>query len=219
MEYKEILRLKEMLDKANIPFTFTDDFFEVKDDDNFLHRKALYPAYQIRLECGVDVIEYNGSIGCKKDLLEIMGALTEEESEDDCVLGNLTAEEVFKRFKYCYENNTSVYKDESVAKPDTADEEKLIEEMATESIESAFFAELRNSINDQVGRIVIDIPTSLHYALAQKYYDIVKRKIDETRKQTAKEILQIWYKDNQAKGEEQDFVLELAEKYGVEVEE
>ena len=41
-----------------------------------------------------------------------MGGLTEEENEDYySVLGWLTAEEVFKRFKYCYENNTDKYKD------------------------------------------------------------------------------------------------------------
>lgn len=28
------------------------------------------------------------------------------------VLGHLTAEEVFKRFKYCWEHQTSVYKEE-----------------------------------------------------------------------------------------------------------
>lgn len=39
--------------------------------------------------------------------------LTEEERETDSVLGNLTAEEVFKRFKYCYENDTAVYKAEN----------------------------------------------------------------------------------------------------------
>lgn len=39
------------------------------------------------------------------------------------------------------------------------------------------------------------------------------------REETAKEILQVWYRENQAKDEEQDFVLELAEEYGVEVEE
>lgn len=30
----------------------------------------------------------------------------------DDVLGYLTAEEVFKRFKYCYKHNTSVYRKE-----------------------------------------------------------------------------------------------------------
>ena len=40
-----------------------------------------------------------------------MGGLTEEEEEFDSVLGWLSSEEVFKRFKYCYEHNTKVYKD------------------------------------------------------------------------------------------------------------
>ena len=30
MRYTEILKLKEMLEEAGIPFTFTDDFFNVK---------------------------------------------------------------------------------------------------------------------------------------------------------------------------------------------
>ena len=37
----------------------------------------------------------------------------EKEEEDDSVLGYLTAEEVFKRFKYCYEHKTSTYKKEN----------------------------------------------------------------------------------------------------------
>lgn len=31
MEYKEIFRLKKMLEEANIPFEFTDDLYHVKD--------------------------------------------------------------------------------------------------------------------------------------------------------------------------------------------
>lgn len=74
--------------------------------------RMFYPAYQIRLNKYIDVIEYFGSYGQENDLLEIMGGLTIEERENDIVLGYLTAEEVFKRFKYCYENNTSIYKEE-----------------------------------------------------------------------------------------------------------
>ena len=40
-----------------------------------------------------------------------MGAMTKEELEQDGVLGRLTAEEVFKRFKYCWEHQTSEYVD------------------------------------------------------------------------------------------------------------
>lgn len=117
MKYTETLKLKEMLEEANIPFTFTDDSFSVKEKlgknlaEEALYQR-LYPAYQIRLGDLADVIQHNGSYGSEQDLLEIMGGLTEEEMEYDIVLGYLTAEEVFKRFKYCWEHQTSVYKEE-----------------------------------------------------------------------------------------------------------
>ena len=103
----EIIRLHEMLNEANIPHTFTDDMFE--------HR-ITYPSYQIVIEKDgnrlCDAVCLYGSYGYHDGLLEIMGGLTEEEREIDKVLGYLTADEVFKRFKYCYENNTSLYKEE-----------------------------------------------------------------------------------------------------------
>ena len=119
MKYTEILKLKRMLEEANIPFTFTDDCFNVKKRIDtgspiakFLYGEQ-YPAYQIRLGNLADVIEHDGSYGHEQDLLEIMGGLTEEEEEHNSVLGYLTAEEVFKRFKYCYEHNTNTYKKEN----------------------------------------------------------------------------------------------------------
>ena len=102
----EIKRLHEMLNEANIPHTFTDDMFK---------NLILYPSYQIVIEKdGIrlcDAIYHYGSYGYYDGLIEIMGGLTEEERENDEVLGHLTADEVFKRFKYCYENNTSLYKE------------------------------------------------------------------------------------------------------------
>ena len=104
MEYKEIFRLKEMLEEANIPFKW--------DANNFMGGKGyqiiIYSKDETTVLC--DCIENLGSYGNKEDKLEIMGGLTEEENENDSVLGWLTAEEVFKRFKYCYENNTDKYK-------------------------------------------------------------------------------------------------------------
>lgn len=117
MEYTEILKLKEMLEEANIPFTFTDDFFGAKKrlETGTITFKSLYgaqyPAYQIRLGDLADVIQHCYSYGNQQDLLEIMGGLTDEEMEHDSVLGGLTAEEVFKRFKYCWEHQTSAYKE------------------------------------------------------------------------------------------------------------
>ena len=99
--YNEIFKLKELLEKGNIPFDFKNfhDGYQIiiKNKNNF--RIA-------------DVIENEYSHGNEEDLLEIMGGLTEEEEEFDSVLGWLSSEEVFKRFKYCYENNTRVYKKE-----------------------------------------------------------------------------------------------------------
>lgn len=118
MRYTEILKLKEMLEEANIPFTFTDDFFGAKKKletgatiAKFVYG-GQYPAYQIRLGDLADAIEHCYSYGNQRDLLEIMGGLTDEEMDYDSVLGYLTAEEVFKRFKYCWEHQTSTYKED-----------------------------------------------------------------------------------------------------------
>lgn len=99
--YNEIFKLKELLEKGNIPFEF----------------KNIYDGYQIIIKNKnnfriADAIEHKFSYGNEEDLLEIMGGLTEEEEEFDSVLGGLSSKEVFKRFKYCYENNTKVYKEE-----------------------------------------------------------------------------------------------------------
>lgn len=117
MKYTEILKLKKMLEEANIPFTFTDDFWGVKEwveSDAGLAQiyRDQYPAYQIRLGNLADVVEHCYSYGEENDQLEIMGAMTKEELEQGGLLGHLTAEEVFKRFKYCWEHQTSVYKEE-----------------------------------------------------------------------------------------------------------
>ena len=106
MEYREIFRLKEMLEEANIAFKW--------DADNFMGSEGyliiIYSKDGTTILC--DCFENLRSYGNKEDKLEIMGGLTEEENEDySSILGWLTAEEVFKRFKYCYENNTEIYKE------------------------------------------------------------------------------------------------------------
>lgn len=102
MRYTAILKLKQMLDEAKIPYqSFDDNFFGTGK-----------PAYHLQLNADIDVIQFYGSYGHEKDLLEIYGALTVEEREWNSVLGYLTAEEVFKRFKYCYEHNTKFYVEE-----------------------------------------------------------------------------------------------------------
>lgn len=93
-KYNEILRLKDMLESAKIPFKFSE----------------LHGGYHIvymtdRDKCICSVIEHDFSYGREKDLLEIKGLLTELEKEtlEDDVLGYLTAEEVFQRIKNHWE--------------------------------------------------------------------------------------------------------------------
>lgn len=91
--YKEILKLKEMLEKAEIPFEFSELM-------GGYH--LCYPNNKIK-ECSV--IEHDGSYGREQDLLEIMGLLTNEELKHDEVVGYLSAENVFERIKKDYEKS------------------------------------------------------------------------------------------------------------------
>lgn len=85
-KYNEIFKLKDMLEKAKIPFNFSE-----------LHGgyHIVYPADGGKCICSV--IEHDGSYGREKDLLEIQGLMTKEELEEtqDTVFGYLTAENVF----------------------------------------------------------------------------------------------------------------------------
>lgn len=92
--YKEIFRLKEMLEKAGIPFIFKEH------NDYRDGYQILYPA---DTERACSVIEHEYSYGHEQDLLEIMGLLTDEESQYDSVVGHLSAENVFERIKKDYE--------------------------------------------------------------------------------------------------------------------
>jgi hypothetical protein len=87
---KEIKRLVEMLEIANIPFELTDDIMENSDN------QIWYPNYKEHI---CDVICHEFSYGGKDGLLEIMGL---SENEYDDVEGWLTAEEVFKKIHTDY---------------------------------------------------------------------------------------------------------------------
>lgn len=88
MKYTEIHVLKDMLEKAEIPFEFTTGFLG-----------GYHLRYYAQRECVCSVIEHNYSYGNRIDRLEIMGLLTEEEEMHDSVVGHLTAEDVFRRIK------------------------------------------------------------------------------------------------------------------------
>ena len=85
--YNEILKLKNMLEKAEIPFEFSEIF-------SGYH--ITYPSNKFRI---CSVIEHDYSYGNEQDLLEIKGLLTKNEKKYDEVIGYLSAEEVFKRIQ------------------------------------------------------------------------------------------------------------------------
>lgn len=123
MKYKEIFKLKQMLEDANIPFEFFDNTF---DESSFLSYQIIINDKNNEKLC--DAIQCLGSYGEKEDLIEIMGGLTQKEGKYDSVLGGLTAEEVFERFKYCYLNNTSIYKEKVSEKMNKKEAFKIVHE-------------------------------------------------------------------------------------------
>lgn len=94
-EYHEILVLEVRLCDDKIPHIFQP------------HMGGWRIAYPNDEKVVCSAIEHNGSYGRENDKIEIMGLLTEEESECDSVVGWLTAEEVFNRIKKHYEENSN----------------------------------------------------------------------------------------------------------------
>lgn len=91
--YTEIFKLKEMLEKAKIPFEFKEEMTVRKG------YQIIYPASNVRV---CSCVEHSFSYGNEEDKLEIMGLLTDVEQAEDVgdeysVKGYLTAEEVYKR--------------------------------------------------------------------------------------------------------------------------
>lgn len=104
-KYREILKLKDMLEMAGIPFHFS------KSNGGF---HICYPKEGFFRVCSV--IEHDYSYGHENDLLEIMGLMTRKEmiKNQDDVLGYLTANNVYQRIKKHYlkerKNEQSVQK-------------------------------------------------------------------------------------------------------------
>ena len=108
-KYKEIFKLKKMLEDANIPFDWIENRGYGKERIEKLkqispkmaeHYQICYPSYKKRV---LSAIEGFSTYGEVNDLIEIMGLLTPEEEKDDEVVGWLTAEDVFNRIKKHYE--------------------------------------------------------------------------------------------------------------------
>ena len=140
-KYKEIFKLKEMLEKADIPFEFFD---RTKDGGKFgqeFYRNCHWEFYQIVYPSEgrdryMDAVESFGSYGQEDDKLEIMGGLTEEESEHDSVVGWLSAEDVFNRIKKHWEENKKMKKLIRKVNEDTLEIETVEVEDDTKSAET-----------------------------------------------------------------------------------
>ena len=129
-KYKEIFKLKEMLEKAEIPYIFIDRFEEdrklmknneylneyLKDKeyyqillfDDFREVMERYNTYKVfdNEKIIISIVQGYGTYGEEDDLLEIMGLLTEEEEKIDSVTGYLTAEDVFNRIVKYFKNKS-----------------------------------------------------------------------------------------------------------------
>jgi len=91
----EIFRLKEMLIENQIPFNF-----KTINKFNLGGYQLFYPSCDNAICL---VIQSGISCGNEHNMLEIRGLWTEQEAQDNSVVGWLTAEEVFKRIHkdYC----------------------------------------------------------------------------------------------------------------------
>lgn len=97
----EIFKLRGMLERAEIPFEFSDRSYDGCDGREYFYQ-IRYPKAEINTICSV--IQCGFSYGGNEDKLEIMGLLTDEERERDSVAGWLTAEDVFERIKNHYKS-------------------------------------------------------------------------------------------------------------------
>ena len=131
-KYKEIFKLKEMLEKAEIPYIFIDIFEEnrklmknneylneyLKDKEyyqillfnDFREVMEHYNTYKVfdNEKRIISIVQGYGTYGEEDDLLEIMGLLTEEEEKIDDVTGYLTAEDVFNRIIKYFKDKSEV---------------------------------------------------------------------------------------------------------------
>jgi hypothetical protein len=114
-KYKEIFKLKKMLEDVKIPFSWNEGWGygeeELKElrkiaPDLIEHYQICYPIFDCEYRW-ISVIEGFGTYGAEKGKLEIMGGLTQWEKDvySDEVVGYLTAYDVFQRIKNHWEEN------------------------------------------------------------------------------------------------------------------
>lgn len=140
-KYKEIFKLKKMLEDAKIPFDFYERDAKMRAIiPEWEHWHINYPS---KKGCIISAIEGTGTYGAEDDKLEIMGGLTEEEAKHDTVEGWLTAEtaeDVFNRIKKFEERRIRrVKKVIRYVDEDTLEIKELIVEDETTESESEIF--------------------------------------------------------------------------------
>lgn len=99
---KEIFRLKEMLEKENIPF----EFVENEEMEGY---QIAYPKYYKStsiIQCDISVVQHKYSYGNDDNLLEIWDMRNNYDVE-----GYLSAEFVFERIRKRYEASYKQVKD------------------------------------------------------------------------------------------------------------
>ena len=112
-KYKEIFKLKKMLEKEGIPFQFFDRFDDMVPEDkrekmrelcpDFEHYQICYPSNDNRW---ISVIQGLGTYGGEADRLETMGGAKPYDTYKNggpVVQGYLTARSVFNKIKKHYE--------------------------------------------------------------------------------------------------------------------
>ena len=118
-KYNEMFKLKKMLEDADIPFVWIENWGYNEDRLKEMEQIApdLVERYQIcypvfgdkNTDRVLSAIQGFGTYGAEQDLIEIMGLLTPEEAKHDCVVGYLTAENVFKRIQTHYNKEGRIY--------------------------------------------------------------------------------------------------------------
>lgn len=105
MILREFNKLEDYLKYNNIPYErFDERPVKIPTYLLDLYPLPMWDFHQIcvpnRENCEWDVICHKGSYGYDRGLLEIMGSLiTEEEAEEDNVVGWLTADDVIRRIE------------------------------------------------------------------------------------------------------------------------
>ena len=115
-KYKEIFKLKKMLEDAGIPFSWKEGWGYDKEKLKELQKVApgFMEHYQICYPVSdsehrwISVIEGFGTFGAEQDRLEIMGGFTPWERYEygnEPVIGELTAHNVYQRIKNHWEEH------------------------------------------------------------------------------------------------------------------